>query len=143
MPTDTWGFEEFDDRAANPGLPATSYVVRWFNTGLTGPLPPGFFTRFDLISPFGPSPGGGGIDPISSDAFIGFEDVLGDAFTLDTNSTSVTSCNPATDVNCSATTIPGNFSGAGSFGAPEPGTWLLMGGGLLALVAFRRRWRAE
>jgi hypothetical protein len=143
VPAFTWGFEEFDDRAVNPGLPTTSYVVRWFNTGLTGPLPPGFFTRFDLLSPFGPAPGGGGVDPPTGDVFIGFEDVLANAtinsFTFDTNSTVVTACDPSKDTNCSATSIPGNFSGDQSFGAPEPTTLILMGGGLLAVGFIRRR----
>jgi len=144
VPFNSWGFEEFDNRPVPPGgfaLPATSYVVRWFNVGLTGPLPPGFFTRFDLISAFGPSPGGGGIDPPSSDPFFGFEDVFNstpDLWTLDTASLNIPSCNTVTDTNCSSNTIPSQFSGAQAFGTPEPATWALLTAGLLAVAGIRR-----
>jgi hypothetical protein len=141
VPFNSWGFEQFDDRLAQNALPNTSYVVRWFNTGLTGPLPPGFFTRFDLFSAFGPSPGGGGVDPPTGDVFFGLEDTLGNAFTLDTSNPNLTinSCNPNTDTNCSGSTIPANFNGDSAFGLPEPATWLLMAAGLPTIWLLRRR----
>jgi hypothetical protein len=140
VPFVNWGFEQFDDRPMAGALPATSYVVRWFDIGITGPLPPGFFTRFDLFSTFGPSPGGGGVDPPMGGVFFGLEDTLGNGFTLDTSNLTINSCNPATDTNCSGSTIPSNFNGNSAFGfAPEPGTWLLMGAGLTGVWLLRRR----
>ena len=141
----SWGFEEFDDRVAPGGLP-TNYVVRWFNTGLTGPLPVGFFTRFDLFSSFPPTPGGGGVDPPTGDVFFGLEDPAFDPFTPLFDSTianpNITSCTPsgAGDTTCgNAATIPGGFSGAQGFGVPEPAAWMLIGSGLLAFAYLLRR----
>jgi hypothetical protein len=137
----TWGFEQFDDRAAPNGLP-TNYVVRWFDVGITGPLPVGFFTRFDLFSPFGPSPSGGGVDPMG-DPFFGLNDPLLDIFPpFDTVNIPMSSCTPSgqNDTTCgNAATKPEGFAGAQGFGTPEPSTFLLMGGGLLALALLRRR----
>jgi hypothetical protein len=145
----SWGFEEFDNRVVPAGLP-TSYVVRWFDTGLTGPLPVGFFTRFDLFSPFPPTPGGGGVDPPIGDPFFGLNDPAGDPFTplFDSVNLNIPSCTPSGpgDTACgNAATIPGGFSGASAFGGarasgvPEPSTLLLMGGGFLAIALVRRR----
>ena len=142
VPAFTWGFEEFDDRAVPAGLP-TNYVVRWFNTGLLGPLPPGFFTRFDLFSPFGPTPGGGGVDPPTGDPFFGFEDVFNgnnDLWTLDTANLTIQSCNPATDANCNPSAIPGNLEGATAFGSvPEPASTPLVGFLILASIIVHKR----
>lgn len=139
----TWGFEEFDNRAVPGGLP-TSYVVRWFDVGITGPLPVGFFTRFDLFSPFGPTPSGGGVDPPMGDPFFGLDDPALDPFNplFDSVGIPMSSCTPSgpSDTTCgNAATMPNGFSGAQGFGTPEPSTFLLMGGGLLAFALLRRR----
>jgi len=142
----SWGFEQFDDRVAAGGLP-TNYVVRWFNTGLSGPLPVGFFTRFDLFSTFPPTPGGGGVDPPTGDVFFGLDDLLLDPFNnplFDSTiaNPNITSCTPSgpSDPNCgNSATIPGGFSGAQGFGVSEPATYLLGGGGFIAMALVLRR----
>ena len=139
----TWGFEEFDNRAVPGGLP-TSYVVRWFDVGITGPLPVGFFTRFDLFSPFGPTPSGVVVDPPMGDPFFGLDDPALDPFNplFDSVSIPMSSCTPSgpSDTTCgNAATMPNGFSGAQGFGTPEPSTVLLMGGGLLVIALMRRR----
>jgi hypothetical protein len=63
-----WGFEQFWNATH------TAYLARWYANTPTDPygqLPPGFVTRFDVFSPFGPVPGGGGTDPFGSGNFIG------------------------------------------------------------------------
>jgi hypothetical protein len=139
----TWGFEEFDDRVVPAGLP-TNYVVRWFDTGFTGPLPVGFFTRFDLFSPFPPTPGGGGVDPPTGEVFFGLEDPALDLFNplFDSGSLDIQSCTPTgpSDPACgNAAATPGGFDGSQAFGTPEPSTILLMGGGFLAFALLRHR----
>jgi hypothetical protein len=92
LATAGWGFQEYDDRNALTGnLPATAYVMRWYDpiqgannaTDLpTRLLPPLGQPRigawlvtgaFQLVSTFGPVPGYGGIDPFSG-GYLGLED---------------------------------------------------------------------
>jgi hypothetical protein len=53
-----WRFDEYDDRAAGP---VTRYVTHWVSP-IAVPLPPGFWTEFDLFSTNPPVLGGGAVD---------------------------------------------------------------------------------
>lgn len=124
-----WGFEQFDN------LPF-AYVVRWYAFDGIPPMPRGFFTRFDLISPFGPVPGGGGVDPFGPTSLIGIDDGIGNVSQVD--SPIVTVCSPDSATNPCTNTIPAEFASALAFGAPEPDSIYLLGIGLLALGLIRR-----
>jgi hypothetical protein len=137
-----WGFEQF----WNAGL--TAYLARWYsNTPLdgVGPLPPRFYTRFDVFSPNGPVPGGGGVDPFDPGNFIAIDDGLGNLSDLIT-SPAVTPCDPTVSGSCD-TTMPTGLAGFGPVGprstvngaVPEPVPMFLMGGGLVMLSLVRRR----
>jgi hypothetical protein len=136
-----WGFEQF----WNAGL--TAYLARWYsNTPLdgVGPLPPRFYTRFDVFSPFGPVPGGGGVDPLDAGNFIAINDGLGNLSDLIT-SPAVTPCDQTVTGSCDMTMAAG-LTGFGQIGpgshvngaVPEPVPMLLMGAGLLTLGLLRR-----
>jgi hypothetical protein len=143
----TWGFEQF----WNVGL--TAYLARWYaNTPLDpyGPLPPGFITRFDVYSPFGPVPGGGGIDPLGSGSVIAIDDGLGDLSNL-IGSPAVTVCDPTVAGSCD-TSLPAELTGLTALGStsptngavPEPGSLALMAGGFGGLLLIlKRRKRTE
>jgi hypothetical protein len=141
----TWGFEQF----WNPAM--TSYLARFYsNTPLNpyGPLPPGFLTRFDVFSPFGPVPGGGGVDPLSSGNFFGIDDGLGDLSNLIV-SPAVATCDPTVGgTNSCDMVFPLGLRGIPAFGnsttnvnvvIPEPGTVALMMAGLTGIAIIRRR----
>ncbi len=141
-----WHFTQFDDSKVLGVLPTNYYVVGW-GTGYdpTGavqralpPLLPGFYTRFDLFSFFGPVPGTGGIDPLSG-AEIGIEDIQPNGspfldFGTETMTTGLT-------VSDTSSPIPIDFSGFTPFGlpVPEPSTFLTLAIGLLGVVGYT--WR--
>jgi hypothetical protein len=68
-----WRFDEFDNRA--PG-PVSRYVAHWV-APLAAPLPPGFWTEFDLFSSNPPVAGGGAVDPIGGPGDLGIDLVGG------------------------------------------------------------------
>ena len=122
-----WGFEQF-----NNGL--APYVVRWFAAG-TPAMPPGFFTRFDLISAFPPVPGGGAVDPPIFGSFIGIDGIDPNLGLINTviDSPVVLTCDPST--NPCSNTLPEEFSRFQGVGAvPEPGSLSMLGVGLASLV---------
>jgi hypothetical protein len=131
-----WGFEQFNNPANG------AYVVRWFAAGVP-PMPPGFFTRFDLISAFGPVPGGGAVDPPDFNlTFIGIDGIdpiLGDINTV-IDSPVVTSCPSVTEGGCSSSN-PAEFSRFTALAVPEPALVTLLGVGLASLagLSVRRR----
>lgn len=130
-----WGFEQF----WNPAM--TAYLARWYantpSNGL-GALPSGFITRFDVFSPFGPVPGGGGVDPLDTGNYIGLDDGSGDFSNL-ILSPAVTPCNPAVLNSCASGLPPGlTETGFGPVGRannviPEPASMILL---LLGLASF-------
>jgi hypothetical protein len=152
--TTTWGFEEFDDRGAGI-LPNTAYVMRWYdplqNTNNATDLPrvllnplqqigkphigPWLVTgAFQLVSPFGPVPGYGGIDPLSG-GYLGVEE-----------SGSLLQINDRFDSSNIGNGPPpglGSLGNLGSAPAPEPGSLALCATAAVGLgfVAAVRRWR--
>jgi hypothetical protein len=136
--TNGWGFEEFDNRGGPGGL--TAYAARFYAPvqGVGNGFAPGQARRFDLFSFFGPVPGTGGVDPFAS----------GDFFMLDLDGidNSFSGALETPDLNvCSANCTPGGppdapagFEGILE-GTPEPGTVILMGTGVCALVFLSRR----
>ena len=116
-----------------------SYVMRWYDSvqgraNGASDLPVGGFTGlFQLVSPFGPVPGYGSIDPFSG-GYLGFQDSAG-TFTL----TETPNSYPTDDINTG--TAPNIF---GPLSIPEPSSVILLasgcgGIGALALV----RWRLQ
>ena len=71
-----WRFDEYDNRA--PG-PVSRYVAHWV-APLAAPLPPGFWTEFDLFSSNPPVAGGGAVDPIGGPGDLGIDCVGGAPF---------------------------------------------------------------
>jgi hypothetical protein len=144
-----WGFQQY----WNAGL--TAYLARWYsNTPLNsfGPLPGvsaaaprGWITRFDVFSPFGPVPGGGGVDPLDSGNFIAIEDGLGNFSDLIT-SPAVLPCDPTVPGSCD-TSLPAELLGLQALGistsangnVPEPAPMVLIAIGLACILPFRRR----
>jgi hypothetical protein len=158
--TPSWGFEEFDNRPF--AGPNPNYLVRWYaplqGAAFPATMPPGFYTRFDLFSRFGPVAGGGAVDPFAGGGLI-IDDGLNDFDTLLFNQ-SVTPCtlgaancdltttpNPTTDDPNAATDFPNGFNLNQQLGqandtvldVPEPASGALLGGGLAVLWRVRRR----
>ncbi len=130
----SWGFEQY----WNPGM--TAYLARFYaNTpgDPYGKLPVGYITRFDVFSPLGPVPGGGGVDPLASGNYLGIDDGLGDLSDLILSPT-VTPCDPTVAAACDSS-LPAELANLPAEGSvPEPGTMLMMAAGLGGVLLYRR-----
>jgi hypothetical protein len=130
-----------------------------------GILCPGQTTRLDLITVFPPAGGNGAVDPPADDPFFGFDDIGGDTgdvggntnpeFDLDSDlsgsnnagDTWTQPCDPETQSCGTPDSYPNSdpqFASATNAleETPEPAGFILIGAGLFAVIAFRRKRKA-
>ena len=103
-----WAFTESDNRGGGGAAAISGYKIRWNATG-GQPLPYFHWTRFDLVSPNGPIPGSGAVDPPATPSFFDMDLVGGLSYSGDLGPVLIAGTDPSNPNNAPFASDPNPF----------------------------------